>query len=660
MKLFSFLTNPIFWRVYKRNLIAAVALFLIALFGFNVFIGNDPLGRGPSTALAVEAGYCESGYTFNGGDAGDDANWTYTNCGSGGSSSSNAGSWKYLYPECDWSSNKVYEVYQHSGTGEYDRRDYHYQDGACGYSKSSTSSSSSSSNSGEWRFVYPECDWNSKQVYDIYWHSGTGAYDRRSPHYQEGACGYNKEWEGAGCNGNHSVWGVWSKQGGNLLRVERDYGVVPGECNNSRTTPTPYPTQTPQRTYQDRYECDGRRYAVKRYWSDNRTEIVTNYGEYPGYCGVSTYTQPTYQQSAPVYQAPAPVAAPQQAVIGQIQGSCISNTTQITRGGSVTYTAYISTGGTGRLGRVDFSGERAQSGPGTFTVQYNTSGPKYMNAMVSDADPRGGSQAVQCPSVNVTEPVQQVAAYVPPTYQQPVYQQPTYQQPPVVYQQPQVYSAPAPAPTVVYAQQPTVVAPSQPMNYCPAGGQQIQVSGNVVYCSVVTSQTTQTIEYVFSGTQIISQRVVPIGMPLTPNTTAPVPTQQVVIPTATPVSPTTGTTIQCPSGYSAQAYGTTVYCVQTTSTQQQANVVTAANNQKQGTVVFADGPVATAAATQPKVLTTAGTSPSVTELPRTGLPLAAWGISALLPLGLKMRKNKKSDQESSVNSIWMTRQLNKD
>ncbi|MEK7617166.1 MAG: hypothetical protein AAB414_03860 [Patescibacteria group bacterium] len=34
-----------------------------------------------SKVYAVEPGYCEDGYTFNGGDAGDNNNWTYTGCG---------------------------------------------------------------------------------------------------------------------------------------------------------------------------------------------------------------------------------------------------------------------------------------------------------------------------------------------------------------------------------------------------------------------------------------------------------------------------------------------------------------------------------------------------------------------------------------------------
>ena len=71
---------------------------------------------------------------------------------------------------------------------------------------------------------------------------------------------------------------------------------------------------------------------------------------------------------------------------------------------------------------------------------------------------------------------------------------------------------------------------------------------------------------------------------------------------------------------------------------------------------------------QPSVVTTQVTpqvigksTVSVTELPKTGLPLAVWGVSALAPLGLKLRKKgvSSSEDEVSANSIWMTRELEK-
>lgn len=40
----------------------------------------------------------------------------------------------YRYNECNWDTNQVYEVYQNTCTDEYDRRNYQYQEGQCGYS----------------------------------------------------------------------------------------------------------------------------------------------------------------------------------------------------------------------------------------------------------------------------------------------------------------------------------------------------------------------------------------------------------------------------------------------------------------------------------------------------------------------------------------------
>ncbi len=61
----------------------------------------------------------------------------------------------------------------------------------------------------------------------------------------------------------------------------------------------------------------------------------------------------------------------------------------------------------------------------------------------------------------------------------------------------------------------------------------------------------------------------------------------------------------------------------------------------------------------PKVVSS--TQTDIKELPKTGLPLALWGVSALIPLGLKLRKNGSSSETEKVsaNSIWMNRELQK-
>lgn len=57
---------------------------------------------------------------------------------------------------------------------------------------------------------------------------------------------------------------------------------------------------------------------------------------------------------------------------------------------------------------------------------------------------------------------------------------------------------------------------------------------------------------------------------------------------------------------------------------------------------------------------TSSTPTDLSELPRTGLPLAAWALGALAPIGLKFLKGKKEETiDSSPNSIWTNRQLKK-
>jgi hypothetical protein len=61
----------------------------------------------------------------------------------------------------------------------------------------------------------------------------------------------------------------------------------------------------------------------------------------------------------------------------------------------------------------------------------------------------------------------------------------------------------------------------------------------------------------------------------------------------------------------------------------------------------------------PQVVTSTPTD--LSELPRTGIPLAAWALGALAPIGLKFLKNDRKTEinESSPNSIWHNRQMDK-
>ena len=60
----------------------------------------------------------------------------------------------------------------------------------------------------------------------------------------------------------------------------------------------------------------------------------------------------------------------------------------------------------------------------------------------------------------------------------------------------------------------------------------------------------------------------------------------------------------------------------------------------------------------PRVIAQAKTN--IRELPRTGLPLMALGLAAILPVGLVLRNVlKKKETEESANSVWHDRQSGK-
>ena len=75
------------------------------------------------------------------------------------------------------------------------------------------------------------------------------------------------------------------------------------------------------------------------------------------------------------------------------------------------------------------------------------------------------------------------------------------------------------------------------------------------------------------------------------------------------------------------------------------------------------GVPATTAATNnpPRVVQTVPAE--IAELPKTGIPLIAWGLAALIPVGFKLRKNgkrtEKKSEEETASSIWLKRELKK-
>lgn len=145
--------------------------------------------------------------------------------------------------------------------------------------------------------------------------------------------------------------------------------------------------------------------------------------------------------------------------------------------------------------------------------------------------------------------------------------------------------------------------------------------------------------------------VVPTATPTStprPTATATPTPSGTLTPTPTPTIPQGGAVVvadlKCPNGTNFGGIrGSNVICVQQTQNQNQV-----VNNRA-------------SASTGPISITLAGTKEAVEELPKTGLPMAAWFLPGLLPLGIKLRKvgtmNKIGKNISSY--LWQKREFDK-
>lgn len=94
-------------------------------------------------------------------------------------------SWVQKDPECDWNTHQVYEVKYNTCTSEWDRSNYHFQDGACGYTPQPQQCEHQNQGS--------ECDWSTHQVYDFYWDTCKNDYVRYNYHSVDGQCGFSAQ-----------------------------------------------------------------------------------------------------------------------------------------------------------------------------------------------------------------------------------------------------------------------------------------------------------------------------------------------------------------------------------------------------------------------------------------------------------------------------------
>lgn len=161
--------------------------------------------------------------------------------------------------------------------------------------------------------------------------------------------------------------------------------------------------------------------------------------------------------------------------------------------------------------------------------------------------------------------------------------------------------------------------------------------------------------------------VTPTPTPTVTVTPTPTPTgAPTVTPTPTPTPGAVGgNNLQCPSGFVSIVSGSNIMCMQQSQNQNQSAAGGSASTgpinvsvaQPAGAVQLAAAPKVVAAAPQ-----VAGVSQKVTELPKTGLPVAAWVLSGLLPAGLGLRRfgSGEKDQRSGARYLWQKREFEKE
>lgn len=142
----------------------------------------------------------------------------------------------------------------------------------------------------------------------------------------------------------------------------------------------------------------------------------------------------------------------------------------------------------------------------------------------------------------------------------------------------------------------------------------------------------------------------------TPIQSGPTPTPIVITPTPAPIGGTTiRTPVECPNGTNPTIYNSTIVCVSNTAVASTGpiNVV----NSNTNTI---NTPPQVVLAAAPQVVYTDQKQP-VQQLPKTGLPLGAWSLTGMLPIGLGLRKftSMKYLAEVTPNYIWQLKEFAK-
>jgi hypothetical protein len=149
------------------------------------------------------------------------------------------------------------------------------------------------------------------------------------------------------------------------------------------------------------------------------------------------------------------------------------------------------------------------------------------------------------------------------------------------------------------------------------------------------------------GAQVLFKAYVTNTPPTTPTVTPTVVPTVTVTPTPVPQN-----NLQCPAGFVGAISGSTIICVQQSQQQSQTATGGSVNVTMTNPTPIQSGP--TPAPVQ--------TVSNVSSLPKTGLPLAAWAMSGLLPAGLGIKRfGKRSSESRNIGQyLWQEREYLKD
>lgn len=545
------------------------------------------------------------------------------------------------YPECAGSPGMVHDVDQMSD-GTFRTYNEHFQAGACGdisnqqaYQPQSQPDQAVQQPPTVVR-SYSECAGAPGMVHDVDQMSD-GTYRTYNEHIQTGACGDN----GADRDGG-SVIRTYTECAGSPGRVrdveqlsnggyrtfnERYQAGACGDQVALAATPTP----TPNPTFYETFRCDGNTQVLYRVYSDGRREDFSRH-ERSGVCGYQAHST-AFGQGASVFQTSS------RTQYAALSANCVASPQSVMVNQAVNWNVYP-TGGSGSF-NYRWNGDRVDGQTSnSFQSFYPTPGVKFAQVQVTDRV-TNNSVSTSC-SVAIQENTPQTQFQPPVVTQFPSQITPQFQSTP----QPQV-----------------VMTQPQSTAQCPVGTIESGRNGSQIFCQplqnqITTTQTTSqcppgTVERSRSTTHLECERVTTAVVSSNPAvittsqpviTTTPVVTTPAVITTtqAQPTVVTAQQTVQCPAGTIEKSRTSSeIIC--------ERQVAASAPQQSLPTE------------SKPLTVLSQSATPSIKELPKTGLPIAAIGFASLTPLGLRVKKLLKSREiEESANSIWLTRQMKSD